>query len=104
MRNIKPKSMEHGSGPRKISPAETAPSPTAPEFAASTVPAAPIASARPDAVAEPEQEIVSASAEPQTDSRDDPWAAFSDAHSVLARGLEEFAAAAQRFETSEIAP
>jgi hypothetical protein len=46
---------------------------------------------------------MSASAEPQTDSRDDPWAAFSDAQSVLARGWEEFAAAVSGISRSGIA-
>jgi hypothetical protein len=36
-------------------------------------------------------EIVSAAAEPQADSVEDPWTAFAEVQAVLARGFEEIA-------------
>jgi hypothetical protein len=92
MRDVKPKRTARESGPRKISPDETEPNATAPEIVPKTPQAEEIVSARPAAVAEPAPEIVSASAERQTDSVDDPWTAFTDAQAVLARGFEEIAA------------
>ena len=91
MQDTKSKRVERGSGPRKFSPAEVAPGAAALEFTAPTVPATPIVAAETEAIAEPEPEIWSASVKEQTDSLEAPWAAFRDAQSVFARGLEEFA-------------
>src|SRR6266851_515956 len=91
MSDVKPKRPVRASKQSEISPGEALPIEAAPPIIPEDPPAPEVVSAPPEAVVQPVLEIVSAVAEPQADSVEDPWTAFAEAQAVLARGFEEIA-------------